>query len=259
MKKILAIFLALLILAPFVYAQSTFATFEQITNGECSDQTVEIKAIALPISYHNFRYVWAVQKADGSYAQISTTDTRWCVTENEYNSANSTVKNAIDNQEPITLKVFISSSGVATVEKMYVSNCMQEEWFNSETMLPIAGMLGLLVMVFIIACLYDHSKRGIKSRMMAKAKPIKTKFIDSSHTVYTQKSTSSTIGRAVVGGAIGGGLGAIVGASTGKNKNTPIDKTTFMVYYDNGVHQAETVSNGSYQYKRYMELLDVSD
>lgn len=138
--------------------------------------TVEIKAIALPIRYHNFRYVWAVQKADGSYAQISTSDTRWCITESEYNSANSTVKSAIDNQDPITLKVFISSSGIATVEKMYVSNYMQEEWFNSETMLPIAVMLGLLAMVFIIAYLYDHSKRGIKSRMMAKAKPIKNEI-----------------------------------------------------------------------------------
>lgn len=259
MKKILIIFLTLVMFLPAAYAETTYATFEQIANGECNGETVEVKAIALPIHYYNLRYVWALQKADGSYAQISTSDTRWCVTENEYNSANSTVKNAIDNQEPITLKVFISSSGVATVEKMYVSNYMQEEWFNSETMLPIAVMLGLLAMVFIIAYLYLHSERGKKSQMMAKAKPIKTKFIDSSHTVYTQRSTSSTIGRAVVGGAIGGGLGAIVGASTGKNKNTLIDKTTFMVYYDNGVHQVETVSNGSYQYKRYMELLDVGD
>lgn len=257
MKKVLSIFLALLMFAPVVYAESTFATFEQITNGECNGQTVEVKAIALPIRYHNFRYVWTVQKADGSYAQISTTDTRWCVTENEYNSANSTVKIAIDNQEPITLKVSISSSGLAKVEKMYVSNYMQEQWLNSETVLPVAGMLGCLAMIFIIAYFYDHSKRGKKLRMMAKAKPIKTKFIDSSHTVYTQRSTSSTIGRAVVGGAIGGGLGAMVGASTGRIKNTPIDKTTFMVYYDNGVHQVETVSNGSYQYKQYMELLDI--
>lgn len=262
MRKLLtflAFLLTLLMLSSVAYGESALATFEQIMNGDYNGETVEARAIALPINYFNLRYVWAVQKADGSYEQISTSDSRWCVTEEDYNRANKAVKTAIDNKEPLIIEVRFSANGRPDVKKMYVSNYVQEEFFNSENISRFIWVMGCFIGVLVIIHIYERSERGKRAQMMARARPIKTKIIDSYHAVYTQKSTASVITRAAIGGMIGGEAGAMLGASTARNKHTQIGRTTFMVYYDNGVQQAETVQNDTYVYKKYMSLLDTGD
>lgn len=220
-----------LIGSAYVYAEEGFATYEQIINGDCNGRTVTVRAIACRSYYRELPYRWAVQKADGSYEEVSLTESRWCLSKHDYDNANPTVKEAIDNREPLTLEVNFSPSGLVYISKVYASNYIREEYFNSETIPLFVGMIGFLVLLVIVATLYDHSKRGKTARLMRSGTPIKTKIVDSSHTVYTQ----------------------------GKNTNIPIDKTTFLIYLDNGMTTFETVSNGSYAYKRYMRLLDVGD
>lgn len=70
----------------------------------------------------------------------------------------------------------------------------------------------------------------------------------------TRTSTSSAIGRGLVGGALFGPVGAIVGGSTGKRKTTQRKgwSVAFLVCYDDGSKKTETVARGS---DRYIELM----
>lgn len=67
----------------------------------------------------------------------------------------------------------------------------------------------------------------------------------------SRKSASSSISRAVVGGAVLGLPGLIGGAVSGKNKNT----TTFLIQYANGHKETKTVKNDSREFKEYCNYL----
>lgn len=261
MKKIVCIVVMFVLLVTTAYAdEPPKVTYEGIVSGEYYGETVEVDAKALRITpYYNFLYQWAVKKEDGSFEVVDNSELGWCVTKENYEKASKDEKEAFGKPDGVfTLRITLRNDGDPRVQsfRLYGTES-KEKRLERTTLIGVIVLVVILAVMFVIAYLYDHSERGKKSRMMARAKPIRTKLVDSSHTVYTQKSTSSTVGRAIVGGAIGGGIGAIVGASTGKNKNIQIDETTFMVYYDNGVRKVETVSNGSFQYDRYMKLLDV--
>ena len=88
-------------------------------------------------------------------------------------------------------------------------------------------------------------------------KIIKTKIVDSSHTATTKMDTGSVIGRAIIGGAIAGGVGAIIGASTGKDKVVEKHQTTFIVYYEGGLTVVKTVDNGSKEYNKLIQKVEV--
>lgn len=89
--------------------------------------------------------------------------------------------------------------------------------------------------------------------------PIRTKLVDASQTVTSQVSTSSAIGRAIVGDVVAGPIGAVIGAGTARHKYKEHRHTTFLVYYADGTRKVETVENGTTVYKRYIELLDTSE
>ena len=90
---------------------------------------------------------------------------------------------------------------------------------------------------------------------------VKTKFIDSSHIVTQQSrvSTSSALGRAIIGDFVAGSIGAIVGSAAAKETVTTNEQhtTTFMVYYKDGTRQYQTVDNGTALYDLYMGKLDL--
>jgi len=89
------------------------------------------------------------------------------------------------------------------------------------------------------------------------AKIRKTQYMNANVSTTRKTSTSSAIGRAVVGGAIAGDVGAIVGASTAKQKVKNKHTTTFLVLYKDGHKSLETVADESLEYQVYVDKLEI--
>ena len=85
---------------------------------------------------------------------------------------------------------------------------------------------------------------------------VKTQVLDSRSSMTSKGSIASSAGRAVVGGMVAGPIGAVVGASTGKRNYREHKNTTFKVWYADGSTNIKTVSNGSYDWKQYMDKLE---
>lgn len=83
-------------------------------------------------------------------------------------------------------------------------------------------------------------------------KIVSTEIIDT----YTdsRKSASSSLIRGAIGGALFGRVGALAGGLSGKNKNTT--HTTFLIKYDDGSQETQTVKNNSLFYNTYMKFLN---
>lgn len=83
-------------------------------------------------------------------------------------------------------------------------------------------------------------------------KIVSTEILDS----YTdsKKSASSSLIRGAIGGALFGGVGALAGGLSGKNKNT--QHTTFLIKYDDGSQETQTVKKGSLLYNTYIKFLN---
>lgn len=87
---------------------------------------------------------------------------------------------------------------------------------------------------------------------------VRTTIIDDSASSYkTKKSTTSAVGRAVVGGAIAGPVGSIVGASTAKGSVQEIKgkKVRFLIEYANGKKKTEDVKIDSRRYKELIQYM----
>lgn len=83
-------------------------------------------------------------------------------------------------------------------------------------------------------------------------KIVSTEIIDSY--TDTRKSASSSLVRGAIGGALFGGVGALAGGLSGKNKNT--SQITFLVKYDDGSQDTQTVKKGSLIYDTYIKFLN---
>ena len=83
-------------------------------------------------------------------------------------------------------------------------------------------------------------------------KIVSTEILDS----YTdsRKSASSSFIRGAVGGALFGGVGALAGGLSGKNKNKSM--ITFLVKYNDGTQDTQTVKTGSLIYNTYIQFLN---
>ena len=69
----------------------------------------------------------------------------------------------------------------------------------------------------------------------------------------SKKSAGSSIGRGLVGGALLGPVGLIGGALSGKNKKS----TTFLIEYDDGSRDTDTVKTGGMMFNVYAKYLDM--
>lgn len=118
----------------------------------------------------------------------------------------------------------------------------------------------VLLTIYVPFRLCSFNRRATQLQQLRQS-IIKTKYIDSDHTVTqeTKVSTGSAIGRAIVGDFVAGPIGAIIGSATAKEKVTIHEKhtTTFMVYYSDGRRDYQTVENETELYKLYMEKLDL--
>lgn len=94
-------------------------------------------------------------------------------------------------------------------------------------------------------------------RQLLSNKIEKTQYMNGNVATTSKTSTSSAIGRAVVGGAIAGDVGAIVGASTAKQKVKEKHTTTFLVIYKDGHKSLETVEDDSLEYQVYVDKLEI--
>jgi len=88
---------------------------------------------------------------------------------------------------------------------------------------------------------------------------LKTVLLDKhGNTVSTTRtSTSSALGRGLVGGAVAGPLGAVAGAATAKQRtvSSSDDEYIFRVYWGDQTVTVEKCRYGDYWYKRYIEKL----
>lgn len=130
-------------------------------------------------------------------------------------------------------------------------------------MLYFYALIAVVIGTFIAGVFIgiNELKKDKEKKEKAKTEVIKTKIIDTSHTatVTSKAKTGSSVGRAVIGGAIAGPAGAMIGAGTAKRKVT-VDEhhtTTFMVFYQDGTRNHDTVENGTELYHIYMEKLDI--
>ena len=112
--------------------------------------------------------------------------------------------------------------------------------------------------------IHDAIKKDARERQAAEeykrelaAKIRKTQYMNANVSTTRKTSTSSAIGRAVVGGAIAGDVGAIVGASTAKQKVKSKHTTTFLVLYKDGHKSLETVADESLEYQVYVDKLEI--
>lgn len=203
---------------PFIaLAEDNLVTFEQMESGEYEDTTVKVRAKVY--SYDGDEY-WAVQKSDGSYARLSPSY-NWRIDSFEYEALDKDARKAVDNAQPCILTVWLSSYDTVDIMAVQAENKL---YFGSEGIMGIAIMIALFALFMGGLLIFAKSARGRRYTAIANATPVKTKFIDSSHTMYKSKY--------------------------------PVDKTTFMVYYDNGERRAETISNSSSTYRKYMDILD---
>ena len=67
----------------------------------------------------------------------------------------------------------------------------------------------------------------------------------------SRKSTASTVGRGLVGGALFGGIGLVAGAATARNKK----ETSFRITYESGRMEVKTCKNGSREYNKYIKMI----
>lgn len=124
-------------------------------------------------------------------------------------------------------------------------------------------MLALFTVLLIAPSMYksyrkdqDAIKHMEADTVKWEQKVTKTRIVDSSHIATSRPSTSSAVGRAVVGGAFFGGLGAFIGALTAKEKVTEKHSTTFLVTLDDGSTYYKTVDNDTRWYHVYMNKLE---
>lgn len=255
MKKLFCWLIVLLCLVSTARGENITISYEQLVSGKYDGDTIEVNAKALPITpYYNLIYLWTVEKEDGSFEVVDNSETRWCVTEEDYKRASSREKKAFDNGEVFTLEIKLFENGTPRVNSFRLQGTMSQEQMLQQYSLISLGVIAVLICISVV-CFKRSRNSPPKYRPVA----VRTKFIDSSHTATAQTKTCSAVGRAAVGSLIAGPVGALVGAGTAKQKIVEYHTTTFIVYYNDGSRKAETVSNGSYQYKRYMELLDVGD
>lgn len=254
MKKLICVLFCFLLLPLNSFADELPSiTFEQLVSGEYYGQEVEVNAKAVPMAkYYNLTHFWSIEKEDGTFEIVDKSETRWCLSEEDYKRASKKEQNAIDNQNVLVLTVYLRKDGLPNVSDFRLPGTMgvdsQIFWLQ----------IGCVVLLFICAIVLVAAFRSIrKNPPKRRPVPIKTRFVDSSHTVTSQTSTTSAIGRAVAGGMLAGSLGAIVGAGTARQKHVERHSTTFMVYYDDGSRKAETVMNGTHIYDEYMKLLDM--
>lgn len=257
MKKFLIVFLCLFLPVSALADKLPRITYEQVVSGEYYGQEVEINAIAVPMaSYYNLTHFWSVEKEDGTFEIVDKSETRWCLSEEDYKKASNDEKKAIDEQDVLTLTVYFKNNGTPHIREFRLPGAMTSE---QELECFIYAAFGVLALLIVLLIIMGKRKQNEYIPSVRKPQVIKTKFVDSSHTATSKTKTGSAVGRAAIGGLVAGPVGALVGAGTAKQKTVERHTTTFMVYYDDGSRKVETVSNGSYQYDRYMELLDMGD
>lgn len=75
--------------------------------------------------------------------------------------------------------------------------------------------------------------------------------------VTSKKKAGSAVARGAVGSALLGPVGLVAGAASAKNKIK--DHTTFLIEYEDGHKETETVENNSISFKTYIQYVDMDE
>lgn len=221
MKRLVALVMVLMLLCFAAgCAEREMVTYEDVISGKCNGLTVTMLARAVPISpYRNLRYLWAVEKKDGTFEIVDNSESRWAITEEKYERASEMIQDAIDDKDTLVLEVSFSNIGTPKVLSFTLPG---ERTYSEEQRLWFGVMWGVLIGAVVLLIVVFRCTRNMPYK--PPAKPIRTKFIDGSHIVI---------------------------------KGQSVHDTTFMVYYDDGSQRAETVRNHTGLYDKYMKMLDI--
>lgn len=227
------------------YTDLPVVTYEQIVSGEYKGQTVKVRAKPYVTS-------WAVQMDNGNYQTDILEDAlAWGIYSNDFNKASKACQEVLNeigsrrNNQVMVLEVELRRNGSYEIKSI----SMPDEFAiteHQERVITWGGVIiiaSVIFLILIIPCLPVGYKKQ-------PPQPIRTRIIGN----YTEMRHPGAAARAIVGGLIGGWGGAAIGAGTTRPRYTHL--TRFVVWYDNGKQKVETVSEGNYLYKKYIELLD---
>jgi len=239
--------------------------YEDVVSGEYDGYDVYVTAKAYPIApYYNARYEWAIKAKDGEYYLAGTPDDRWYGTVAQYEGADEEIKNCLDRKLPVLLKLYLRSGGSANISEIHPADMIPREAAIRMLVKLAIGVVGAwIVVVIIVACLSSAPPtKSYKREPVYDGRNVRTitsvRILDSTGPTYgSRTSTTSAVGRAIVGDMIAGPTGAFIGAATAKQKTEKINDgtMTFRIIWSDGSQTTETVTKGSAMYKKLIDMV----
>ena len=120
----------------------------------------------------------------------------------------------------------------------------------------IAAMTVMIVILVVVGS-NNEKKRAedMKSGHNGYNRIAWTEIVDSTHRTSERTKAGSAFVRGAVGGALLGPVGPLAGASSAKKEVSHEDKTTFVIFYENGQRDVKTVDNNSVEYKVFISYV----
>lgn len=262
MKKFLLFFLIIdIVLIGMLVESTTYPDvyYDDLYSGEYFDEYVHVKAMR----ENWYTGVWSIENEAGEYVVAENSD-EWSIRYAMLDDCDPELKKAYNEGSPIKLQIRIYADGDIRIMDLFEYDHTTFGEF-AEAMPMILGVVAIGIVGIIILCAVLNAGGPIKTYKMEPPRQGRNertiesvRIMDSSGPVYGSKtSTTSAVGRAIVGDMVAGPIGAIVGASTAKQTPQKFsDGTmTFRITWSDGSQTTETVSKNSAQYRNLIDMV----
>lgn len=278
MKRVACLFLLFLMFFTTALANTEelpIITYEKMQAGNYKGD--EFRVIAKPVKGTLFGrpvWMWYVENREGNFQSVDG-GYDWIIDEREFEQLSEDHKLAVTEKKEFVLTVYTLGGGGFYVREfeIYTPPVRNADVDDMSSMIGCIALFACCVIIFVV--LYRQAKKKEESGEFERERAeyaeererrrlsrtiVKTKILDSysNSTTSGRTSTTSAIGRGIVGGMIAGPLGAAVGAGTAKrNYNTRETRTViFKVWYADGHDEIKHVSQGTYDYNKFIEKLE---
>lgn len=119
----------------------------------------------------------------------------------------------------------------------------------------VAMIIGMPILIIVGLKTDKKREEDMKSGQNGYNRIAWTEIADSTHRTSERTKAGSALVRGAVGGALLGPVGALAGASSAKKEVYHEDKTTFVIFYENGQRDVKTVDNDSVEYRVYLSYV----
>lgn len=118
------------------------------------------------------------------------------------------------------------------------------------------------IILIIYSLKVDSDRKKEKAQLLRRIRKTKLIAITNGSGSRSHTTTHGAISRAAIGTLVAGPVGGIIGASTARTHtyttNDP-PKYMFIVYYKNGKHKRDTVTEKDWKFEIYMDHIDLGD